>query len=67
MKCTICRREVKLIPSALQRAARHGGRPSDYVALFTTHTECFLRKREQDTLVLMRRLVAEAKTREVYL
>lgn len=67
MKCTICNKEVVLIPSASERAKKYGGNPSDYTALFTTHSECFLARREADTLALMRRIVSDAKKATVYL
>jgi len=49
MKCTICKQEIILIPSAAERAKKFGGKPSDYTKLFTSHSECFLKKREDDT------------------
>jgi len=52
--CTICNKPIKLVPSAKERADKHGGKPSDYTNLFTTHTECALKKRKQETLDLIR-------------
>lgn len=40
----------------ISRAKKHGGKPSDYTKLFTEHAECALKKREADTLALMRRV-----------
>jgi hypothetical protein len=65
MKCTICGEEIVLVPSASERAKKHGGKPADYTALFTTHPECFLRKRAEGDRELMRRLVAEAEASRV--
>lgn len=56
MNCTICNKPIVLVPSAKERAAKYGGRPSDYAKLFTTHSECFVAKRERETRELMRRL-----------
>lgn len=56
MKCTICGKEIVLIPSARERADKYGGKPSDYTRLFTEHTSCTLEKRERETLALMRRI-----------
>ena len=55
MNCTLCGLPVVISPSAAERAARYGGKASDYTRLFTTHTRCALDKREQGTLALMRR------------
>lgn len=59
MKCSICHKEIVLSPSASERAKKYGGRSSDYTKLFTEHTECALKKREADTLELMRRITAK--------
>lgn len=56
MKCTICKKDIILIPSAKERAKKYGGKPSDYTKLFTEHTDCIIKKREQETLELIRRL-----------
>lgn len=55
MKCSICHKEIVLIPSAKERAEKYGGKPSDYTKLFTEHTECALNKRREDTLKLLGR------------
>jgi hypothetical protein len=54
-KCNICGLRVVLKPSAAERARRFGGKPSDYTALFPNHAECIVRKREEETLELIRR------------
>lgn len=54
--CTICGKRVVLVPSAAERARRFGGKPSDYTKLFTEHAECVVKKRELETLELIRRL-----------
>lgn len=45
MKCSHCGKEIVLVPSAKERAAKFGGKPSDYVKLFTIHANCQLEKR----------------------
>jgi hypothetical protein len=55
-KCTICNEKIILKPSAAERAAKCGGKPSDYTKLFTTHAACAVAQREADTVALMRRL-----------
>jgi len=67
MKCTICKLEIVLVPSASERAARHGGKPSDYTRLFTEHAACTVSKRSAASVELMRRLVTEAAQRQVIL
>lgn len=56
MNCTICGKPIVLVPSAVERAAKYGGKPSDYTKLFTTHSECSIAKRERETVELMRKL-----------
>lgn len=56
MNCTICNNPIILVPSAAERAKRHGGKPSDYTKLFTTHAKCAVEKREAETIELIRRL-----------
>ena len=53
--CTICGKPVVLVPSASERAKKFGGKPSDYVKLFPTHTSCALKKRQEETSELIRR------------
>ncbi|AXC37029.1 hypothetical protein MZ16F87_40890 [Escherichia coli] len=55
-KCTICKKEIVLVPSARERAARFGGKASDYTKMFTTHTACQVAKRSQESVELMRKL-----------
>lgn len=56
MNCTICGKPVVLVPTAKERAAKYGGRPADYTALFTTHSQCTLNQRASETSALMRKL-----------
>ena len=56
MNCSICGKKIILVPSAKERAELYGGKPSDYVKLFTEHSECLIQKREKDTIKLMRKL-----------
>lgn len=46
MNCKFCNKRIVLVPSAKERAAKHGGKPSDYTALFTYHTDCWLAIRD---------------------
>lgn len=55
MNCSICGKPIVLVPSAKERARKYGGSPSDYVRMFTAHSECTIIKREADVLELMRR------------
>ena len=61
MKCTICNKEIELIPSAAERARKFGGVAADYTKLFTEHSHCALAKREADTLALMRRITGKTQ------
>lgn len=54
MKCSHCGKKIVLVPSAQERARKYGGKPSDYTALFTVHTQCQIEKRNAMTLELMR-------------
>lgn len=67
MNCTICHEPVILIPSATERAKRYGGKPSDYTSLFTSHPDCFIAKRSQESIDLIRRLAADEKRNQVRL
>lgn len=55
MKCTICHKEIKLVPNATERASKFGGKASDYTKLFTTHAQCAIDAREQGTRDLIAR------------
>lgn len=55
MNCQICGKPVVLVPSAKERAEKHGGHPDDYTRLFPSHVECALRKREADVRELINR------------
>lgn len=57
-KCTICKQEIVLVPSAQERAAKCTARHSAkyYTSLFTEHSSCALVKREQETKELMQRI-----------
>lgn len=55
MNCTICGKPIQLVPSAKERAKKFGGKPSDYTKLFTTHADCLIEKRNQETLDLIRK------------
>ena len=59
MRCIICGKPIVLVPSAKERAAKFGGKPSDYTALFTTHSECALAERAKETSELIKRINKE--------
>lgn len=48
MNCAVCARPIVLVPSAAERAAKHGKTPALYTGLFTEHTDCTLKKRADD-------------------
>lgn len=53
--CTLCGKPIVLVPSAKERAERYGGKPQDYIKLFTAHAECVVAKREAETRELLRK------------
>lgn len=61
MNCAICHKPIKLVPSAAERAKKFGGKPSDYTKLFTEHAECVIRKRQTETVALMRKITGKDK------
>jgi len=52
MNCTICGKPVVLVPSAEHRAAKDctGKTAAYYRSLFTTHADCELKKRREESL-----------------
>ena len=54
MNCALCGKPIVLVPSAKERADKYGGTPNDYTRLFTAHADCQVRKRNKDTLALIR-------------
>lgn len=58
MKCTLCGKEVVLIPSAAERARSDvtGETAAYYTSLFPRHAACELKKRKEDTSELIRRI-----------
>ena len=54
--CTECGKPIILVPSANERAKNVGGKPSDYLSIFTMHSECELKKRSNGDTELIRRL-----------
>lgn len=62
MKCTICHQEIKLVPSAAERAKKDkaGNTAAYYTGLFTEHADCTLRKRQDETRALMKRIKEQA-------
>ena len=68
MNCSICGKPIRLSPTAAQRAAKDMHRTAkDYERMFTTHADCALQKREQETIELMRRTVERQKKARVVL
>jgi len=55
MNCTICNQPIVLVPSAAERARKFGGKASDYTKLFTTHSNCALNLRRDNTDILMKK------------
>ncbi len=53
MWCNICGKKVILTPSASERAAKYGGKASDYTSLFTVHADCAIAKYKADTITLI--------------
>lgn len=60
--CTICGKHIVLIPSAQERAEKYGQTPAYYTALFTTHAQCAIDKRNADTAELIRREYPQTKS-----
>jgi len=48
--------KVVLVPSAKERAEKFGGKPSDYIKLFTAHAKCQIENREKETIELINRV-----------
>lgn len=65
MNCSICGKPIVLVPSAAERAKKHGGVPSDYSKLFTAHADCILRKRKEDTSKLIAKKRLEELRNEI--
>jgi hypothetical protein len=63
--CTICKKTIKLTPSASERAAKSGGKASDYSKLFTTHSQCAINKRDEDTRALIAKNTAHTNAQRV--
>lgn len=57
MNCKLCGKPVVLVPSAAERVKKDpdGWTAKQYIEHFDTHSACTLRKREEDTIALMRR------------
>lgn len=55
-KCTICGKPIVLVPSAQERSKATGLPAKYFTELFTYHSECFVAKRERETIELMRML-----------
>ena len=55
MNCIHCKAPIVLSPSAQERAKKYGGTPESYQKLFTEHPECALKRRQEDTIALLRK------------
>lgn len=61
MKCSICGKGIVLVPSAAERARKDtdsSHTAAYYTRLFTTHADCVIAKREQETSELIQRQYA---------
>ena len=56
MNCSYCGKPITLVPSAKERADKYGGKPSDYTALFTSHSVCMVENRRNQAKDLMQRI-----------
>ncbi len=65
MNCTICGKPIILVPSAAERAEKSGKPASYYTQLFTTHSECFIKKRNSETVKLMRKITKKRNDERV--
>lgn len=54
--CNICNTPIVLVPSAEERARKYGGTPQHYINQFTAHADCIIKKRESETVGLVRLL-----------
>ena len=61
VNCTICGNPIVLVPSADERARKYGGSARFYRDLFSEHVDCALKKRNEETLALIRKMYQEAK------
>ena len=55
MKCTICGKEIVLIPNAAERARKYGDTARSYTLLFTEHSQCAIDKYKRETSELIQR------------
>jgi hypothetical protein len=53
VNCSICKKPIELVPSALERAKKYGNTAAYYTRLFTEHAACILKKRTEDTAKLI--------------
>ena len=64
MKCSLCNKEIVLVPSAEERAKKYGGTAEFYRKLFTVHGECQVRKNKEESIQLMKKLNARSTTNQ---
>ena len=55
MNCSYCGKPIVLIPSAQERARKFGGTASYYVRLFTIHSDCQIKSRQDSVTDLINR------------
>lgn len=55
-KCSICKQDIVLVPSAEQRAKKYGETAEYYRSLFVSHVSCQLDHRKRSVLELMKRI-----------
>jgi hypothetical protein len=51
--CKYCNKPIILNPSATERAKKYGGKPKDYIDLFTSHSACLIAERNRQSSELM--------------
>ncbi len=61
MNCTLCNKPIVLSPRAEERARKLGGTAASYLAMFTTHADCFIAKRSAEAVALMREIGSRPK------
>lgn len=51
--CPYCNKPIVLVPSAIERAKKSGGKPSDYTNLFPYHADYFVADRSRQAYQLI--------------
>ena len=61
MKCKYCNKPIVLVPSAVERANKYGGKPKDYTKLFEYHAACMIKRRNEATVLLMQKITGDTE------